>query len=733
MQLMHFKPNFHVEIIDSEQVVLFSEDQHHLLQGPIYVAIAEMICNGPASEKDVVDNLLAKFSNEWIQEALNRLKRKGFITKYCDNVAKNIMAFWSDLALEGKARAKQSIVIKNFSKHNSSELVNILNSLSLKVAESGDFFIVIVDNYICGELDDFNKARLRDRKPWMLLKPSGRVIWIGPIFEPNNTGCWNCLAEKLKENRRVEVDLFGLKNSNLNIPSLPYLPTTHSIAMNLAANEVAKWERSKQAHRLHHNLLTLDLGNMEMRLHSFKSLATCTSCQTDYTSMQQQFPILKSSPKKYYFEEGERACSLDNTLKNLSDVISPLTGVISFIRHSIVNDEHICYTVRTLPLPAEHNHTNRYIRIPDVATGKGKTKLQATVGCISEAIERYNCTFSTQEETRCNYNDIKNEAIHPYTLLNFSEMQYKNREKINANRSGFNRIPERYDGSEIGWTPVHSMTHNRVRYIPSSYCYLYYPFEKDVEMCPGNSNGCASGNSLEEAIFYAVLELVERDAVAIWWYNRIKRPHVDLNSLNDITINKIQAKFKKESRELYVLDLTTDLQIPCYVAVSWKLDGSQIFFGTGDHLQPRMGIARAISELNQIMIRANMPKNIDLASISPVERDLVKWSISETIENHPHLTSNGICSPITPHQDSEDFLSDINLCLKIFKRLGLEVLLFDLTNPNIQFHTARVIVPGLRHFWSRLGPGRLYDTPVYLGWISKPLAESAMNPTPYFL
>jgi len=733
MQLVHFKPNFHVEIINSEQVVLFSEDQHHLLQGSVYVAIAQKICKSPASEKDIVDNLLGNFSNEWIQEALRRLKRKGFITEYCDNIAKNIVAFWSDLALEGEIGNKQSIVITNFSKHSSSELINILNSLSLKVTETGDFHIVIVDNYISAELDDFNKARLKDRKPWMLFKPSGRIIWIGPIFEPNSTGCWNCLAEKLKENRRVEVDLFGLKNSNLNIPSLAYLPTTHNIAMNLVANEVAKWERSKKGHQLHHNVLTLDLGNMEMRFHSFNPLTTCISCKTSFISQQEQFPILKSSLKKYYFEEGERACSLDTTLKNISNVISPLTGVISYIRHSIVNDEHICYGVRTLPLPAEYNHTNRYIRIPDVATGKGKTKLQATIGCIAEAIERYNCTFSTQEEIRCSYNDIKNQAIHPYALLNFSEEQYINRDKINACRSGFNRIPERYDGSEIGWTSVHSITHNRVRYIPSSYCYLYYPFEKDVDICPGNSNGCASGNSLEEAIFYALLELIERDAVAIWWYNRIKRPHVDLNSLNNTTINKIQATFKKENRELYVLDLTTDLQIPCYVAISWKLDGSRIFFGTGAHLQPQIGIARAISELNQIMIRANTPNNIDLASISPIERDLVKWSISETIENHPHLISKGICSPTILHQESGDFLHDINLCLKIFKRLGLEVLLFNLTNPSIQFHTARVIIPGLRHFWSRLGPGRLYDTPVHLGWLSKPLSESTMNPTPYFL
>ena len=43
-----------------------------------------------------------------------------------------------------------------------------------------------------------------------------------------------------------------------------------------------------------------------------------------------------------------------------------------------------------------------------------------------------------------------------------------------------------------------------------------------------DSNGCAAGNTLEEAIVQGFLELVERDAYAIWWYNRLQRAEVDL-------------------------------------------------------------------------------------------------------------------------------------------------------------------------------------------------------------
>jgi ribosomal protein S12 methylthiotransferase accessory factor len=50
----------------------------------------------------------------------------------------------------------------------------------------------------------------------------------------------------------------------------------------------------------------------------------------------------------------------------------------------------------------------------------------------------------------------------------------------------------------------------------------------------------------------------------------------------------------------------------------------------------------------------------------------------------------------------------------------------------VQFPVVKVVVPGLRHFWRRLAPGRLYDVPVKLGWLSAPLREEDMNPISMF-
>ncbi|CAM5360309.1 hypothetical protein SGLAM104S_07122 [Streptomyces glaucescens] len=45
----------------------------------------------------------------------------------------------------------------------------------------------------------------------------------------------------------------------------------------------------------------------------------------------------------------------------------------------------------------------------------------------------------------------------------------------------------------------------------------------------------------------------------------------------------------------------------------------------------------------------------------------------------------------------------------------------------------KVIAPGLRPFWPRFAPGRLYDTPVALGHRPAALPEDQLNPIPLFV
>jgi thiazole/oxazole-forming peptide maturase SagD family component len=105
-----------------------------------------------------------------------------------------------------------------------------------------------------------------------------------------------------------------------------------------------------------------------------------------------------------------------------------------------------------------------------------------------------------------------------------------------------------------------------------------------------DSNGCAAGNTIEEAIVQGFLDLVERDAYAIWWYNRLQRSEVDLGQFEDPYIRGLKSQLDEIGRRLWVLDVTSDLGIPSFVAVAhWTNEGKEnIEFGSGPILIPEL-------------------------------------------------------------------------------------------------------------------------------------------------
>ena len=70
----------------------------------------------------------------------------------------------------------------------------------------------------------------------------------------------------------------------------------------------------------------------------------------------------------------------------------------------------------------------------------------------------------------------------------------------------------------------------------------------------------------------------------------------------------------------------------------------------------------------------------------------------------------------------------VNACVEIATRAGYDFLVLDQTRPDVQVPVVRVLVPGLRHFYRRFAPGRLYDVPVKLGLLDRPRPESELTP-----
>ena len=121
--------------------------------------------------------------------------------------------------------------------------------------------------------------------------------------------------------------------------------------------------------------------------------------------------------------------------------------------------------------------------------------------------------------------------------------------------------------------------------------------------------------------------------------------------------------------------------------------------------------------------------------LTTVEVALYRWLHGENIRDHSYLLPSGEPKKLQALTDwsQPDLKDEIEWCVARARSLGLEVTVLDMTRRDLNFPVVRVIVPGMRHCWARLAPGRLYDVPVKLGWQKRALRESEMNPVAYFL
>jgi len=277
--------------------------------------------------------------------------------------------------------------------------------------------------------------------------------------------------------------------------------------------------------------------------------------------------------------------------------------------------------------------------------------------------------------------------------------------------------------AKIEWSPVWSLRDERFKYLPTSFLYFFY---SDGRQIHADSNGCAAGNTLEEAVVQGFLELVERDSYAIWWYNRLRRPEVDLSQFDDSYVRELLVQLAESGRRVWMLDVTNDVGIPSYVAISHATENGQdaIEFGSGSHFDARIAALRSLTELNQFL-------SLGLVGDRSAAKSSDDGSAPLNLRDNPYLTPSGD-PPVPLDLNSKFGLIDrreqVMACVQAVKRLGLDFLVLDQTRPDIEAPVARVIVPGLRHFYRRFAPGRLYDVPVKLGWLQRPVPEDELNP-----
>lgn len=719
-QIICWHPGFHIESLAKDCLILIGETESYLLRGEEFYNLFLYI-DGTGSIHDIVSTSSAIPNQALLWNAVDKLMGKGLIIEK-KGIEDRIIYYKPDFDSEPEVfqfygGLLELRILSGFD--DPDFLVQWVKQLKITHPTG----VVIADDYLDTRLATINRLYAEEKRGWLLIKTTGERPLVGPFFSPEkqNTPCWQCLSSRFVHNQPVRKWLQGIQEKGtLRIPACyekDAVKKVFSAAMKPAQEYIAQ-QRSG-------SLLTVDPNDMSFTEHPVSFLPQCPCCgDPDIFTKKGQSPItLNPCPKIHITDGGVRSFPPCRTIERLRHSISSITGIIGDLSFLPGQKETGVPIYRTLFFKTPgfrcEPESNDFLQI---SLGKGMSEEQSKAGALCESIERHSAQYQGDEPCLLSAaRDMDSRPVLPHELAGFSESQYR---KFSDPRHPESRSPysvQKYrEDIPISWTPAWSLTDEKSYYVPLTYCYANTPLEEGC-FSRFNSNGCAAGNTLEEALLQGFLELVERDAVAIWWYNKIKRPSVSLDMLSEEN-NVLLRQTLDNDWDYWVLDITHDFLIPVMVAVARHKKDKTYRLGFGCHISPVLACQRSLAELCQLIAIKNRGQGAfdfdaigDESYLLPVN-NVPKRNLSDFV--------------VIVHADIKD---DILYCVEKAAKLGLKTLAVDYTRPDIPIHTARVIVPGLCHIWPQLGNERLYKVPVVMGWNKAELNEARIHLLPLLI
>lgn len=724
---LQFKHHLGVELAgDKETVFLIGERERTMLRGRVYHLLGSLL-DGRRTADELVAALDGEASAAEVRFALRRLEERGYVAETAP--APEVAGFWqalgADAARAAQRLASTPVAVRAVGGEDPQPLAGALAEAGIVVQPEAALVVLATGDYLDTALDAWNRRALREALRWVPIKPGGVEPWIGPVFRPGAGPCWACLAHRIRHNRPVEVYLERRRGGREPLlPPLVGLPAGRRAALGLAAVLVSSWIAAGGAGPLDDRLYSLDLSRARIAEHPVERRPQCPACGDPEGARARALApvVLEPRPKRFTDDGAHRAVPPEETLARVLRHVSPSTGLVASLGPVEGRDHPLRPVYGAIHRVCPAGDAPGFGDFHRASGGKGRSPAQARASALCEAIERYSATYQGDEPLRrARLAELGGDGIPPDALLHFSSAQLGARDAGAPPGDPRLAVPLPYDpGAVIDWAPAWSLTHGRRRYLPAAACYLHVPAASGEPFCSFNPSGHAAGNCLEEAILQGFLELVERDAVALWWYNRARRPAVDLKSFGDPYFGALEGHYRGLGWRLWVLDVTSDLGIPAFVAVARAADSARLTLGFGCHHDARLGVQRALTELNQLF---------DPRDLAPA-RGWDRAALAGEAYLFPDDGAPARALGDYPVVRRDDLRDDVIDCVERAARAGLETVVLDQTRPDTGLCAVKVAVPGLRHFWPRFGPGRLYDVPVRLGWLDRATREEDLNPVP---
>lgn len=324
--------------------------------------------------------------------------------------------------------------------------------------------------------------------------------------------------------------------------------------------------------------------------------------------------------------------------------------------------------------------------------GKGKAR-QAEASALFEALEHFYLRSSNQEpafELKSAVEIASQPALEFDQLVHLLATSHPTAQ-IACARYGHVEIPT------IGtWVPLFFVD-------PT---YQLTPLDGDKleyrEYCPlGTSTGCAAGSTELEAVLHGLLESLERDALARFFLGRrnLGLGHqvclVDEESLPSPVKDLVHEVAERMLGKVAVVDLTTEVGIPVYMAECRKPEMPLGIFGCGCSLDAPYAFERAVTELFQVSLQTRWDV-VDANFIRAARQAPELWNLVVPLEK-----GNAITVPLRSEhvQGVETPRDSLATVLSATARSGLVPLYRMTSSPRLPITTVNVYVAGAERFY----------------------------------
>jgi YcaO-like protein with predicted kinase domain len=320
-----------------------------------------------------------------------------------------------------------------------------------------------------------------------------------------------------------------------------------------------------------------------------------------------------------------------------------------------------------------------------VAQGKGLTREAACVSAIMEAAESFHAESIELPRTRGSWSGLAARA----ELLDCSGW-------LSADGPGLD--PEQ----AVDWIPGLDLLQSRNVLVPLDLVEIDAVRPTALEGVVRDTNGLAAGNHPLEALCAGLCEVIERDALALF-FNATAREQrarrIDLDSVTDPACRMLITQLHEVGLGAAAYDVSSDIGVPTFLVRLMDHDeiDAQSFgptLGAGCHPMPGIALSRAMTEAVQgrLTYIAGSRDDIDPEDYSAGPRLRIGAIAEDFVARNLARVGFGDIRGF----EADTFDEDLVWLIERLAGAGLHrIVVVDLSRPEISLPVLRVLVPGL--------------------------------------